>query len=217
MNLELSQAVISRLKTAKEELDSDLIRSILELPTARRSQYQHQQLVVFFSQLTFFRERDTNLRALSDFVSKFELLYLPASKCVMKHGDSGDLFYIILRGQVSIWLPIPKKKHSHYFSVFQKSDPDASDFTFWLDSAPCSAKNLAVKLPALSDRAEADQIGFYKEFKARVFKEISKLFHLFQQAGIQQSNQKDVDIVFKNLRKIAKSKTVSDEFKPERS
>ena len=61
--------------------------------------------------------------------------------------------------------------------------------------------------------AEGDRIGIYKEFKGRVFKEICKYFRVFLVSGVQQSNQKDLDIVTKNLRKIAKSKTVTEEFK----
>ena len=43
---------------------------------------------------------------MSEICSRLEYLPKPKDSLVVKYGDKGDLFYIILRGRVSVWVPV---------------------------------------------------------------------------------------------------------------
>ena len=61
-----------------------------------------------FKKMSFFEENNL-IEKRKDFISIINRLKYQKREpksYVIKHGDIGDQFYIILRGQVAVWLPI---------------------------------------------------------------------------------------------------------------
>ena len=60
----------------------------------------------------------------------------PANSFVIKYGEQGDMFYLVLKGTVSVWLPQtpeamrqPLKQFQNYANFLHSLKPDDFRFT----------------------------------------------------------------------------------------
>ena len=60
--------------------------------------------------IKFFKQRNIKQNELVELVSAFKFEEFEAGEDVINHGESGDKFYIILKGKVKVMIPNPKVK-----------------------------------------------------------------------------------------------------------
>ena len=82
-----------------------MIADLCKKPVAERTFGEFKILVNWLSQMKFFKQRNLKEKALLDLVSQMNFLTSPKGKIELRYGDFGHTFYIILKGQVSVWVP----------------------------------------------------------------------------------------------------------------
>ena len=63
----------------------------------------------YLEHVDYFRARKLRGKDLKDVCRGMEYIKKPAHSYVVKCGEEGDRFFIILRGEVSVWLPVQMK------------------------------------------------------------------------------------------------------------
>ena len=84
----------------------------------------------------FLRRYKNNTEFLKNVVKCMTHKFIPRHEPVMRFGDYGDFFCILLKGQVSGWIPVPSKVAGEPLELFLKSIVEnelAANFT--LDNA----------------------------------------------------------------------------------
>jgi hypothetical protein len=105
----------------KNEGEYKQIKNILETPVDLRTKEDIFSLTRVFGRNKFFKGKEDLLPDLVN-IMKFESI--SQFKNVMKFGEIGDKFYIIVKGLVSIKIPNPsikdwKQEHKHYKSLLE--------------------------------------------------------------------------------------------------
>ncbi len=56
--------------------------------------------------IKFFKERKIKEKEMVDICTGLQYLRKPKGSYVIRYGEEGDNFYIILQGKVSVWIPM---------------------------------------------------------------------------------------------------------------
>lgn len=67
-------------------------------------------MVKFLSNLQFFRTREVSAKVLFELVPLFQVQSAEAGEEVVRYGEKGDKFFIILQGSVEVFIPNPTIK-----------------------------------------------------------------------------------------------------------
>ena len=71
-----------------------------------RSTNDKHVLYTYFSEIAFFKKLQFSKTDLSRICSRLHYEKIPPKSYVIKQGDIGDKFYIMLKGQVDVWIPV---------------------------------------------------------------------------------------------------------------
>lgn len=83
------------------------IKQILSKPAEQRSTYELKNLLVpLMADISFFKERKLKTPDLNEVCGGLEYASYPNNSFVLRYGEVGDKFYIILKGKVSVWIPM---------------------------------------------------------------------------------------------------------------
>ena len=110
-------------KSSKKSLE--VIKSVLNKPTELRTQYDLKTLVPLMENIKFFKERKIKDRELIDICSGLQYDCQPQDKFVINYGEDPNTasskadFYIILKGAVSVWVPVQNAKMTRIISKFK--------------------------------------------------------------------------------------------------
>lgn len=109
------------------------IKSILTKPSEQRSSYELRTVLApLMADISFFKKRKLKQHEINEVCNGLEYMCLPKDSFVLKYGDEGDLFYIILKGRCSVWIPTTiqdMRKPMHQFQDYVKGrDFDVDDF-----------------------------------------------------------------------------------------
>ena len=83
------------------------MKSILSKPAEQRSTYELRNLVPLISDIAYFSKLKLKPYELNEVCSGLEYKTVTKDSFVINYGEQGDLFYIILKGKVSVWVPVP--------------------------------------------------------------------------------------------------------------
>jgi CRP-like cAMP-binding protein len=84
----------------------ETLLSIIQKPPKKRSAGDIDLLASLLDSIKFFKERKLSLKDLHYVAKYLTYVYCEVSKCIIKCFDSGDTFYIIIKGSVSVNIPI---------------------------------------------------------------------------------------------------------------
>lgn len=65
-------------------------------------------LIPFLRQIKFFSQRDIEEKDYMTFIEQMTHSYMPKGQIVFEEGTVGEEFFIILRGEVGIYINVPK-------------------------------------------------------------------------------------------------------------
>ena len=85
-----------------------LIRTILQKPEEQRTSFELDTVLgPLMAGISFFQERNLSTAEMSDICIALQYAQNPANSVVIRYGEQGDMFYIILKGKVAVWVPVP--------------------------------------------------------------------------------------------------------------
>ena len=87
----------------------NIIASVLEMPNDKRSDKDIELLVVLIKHLEFFKERNIREKHYPEIVACLKLQQYKNGEIVFNKGDEGKLFFVIIKGTVSVLLPNVEK------------------------------------------------------------------------------------------------------------
>ena len=70
--------------------------------------------------IKFFRQRHMKEREITEVCTGLEYLRMPKDSTVIRYGEEGDKFYIIMKGSVAIWLPFVNADMKRPLEAFKK-------------------------------------------------------------------------------------------------
>ena len=82
------------------------MKTILSKPAEQRSTYELRNLVPLIADIAYFKELKLKPYELNEVCSGLEYQAVQKESFVIRYGEEGDSFYIILKGKVSVWLPM---------------------------------------------------------------------------------------------------------------
>ena len=71
--------------------------------------------------ISFFKERNMKRMEMNEVCAALEYDCVPKNSKVIRYGEEGDSFYIILKGDVSVWVPVPLKEITSPLQRFRES------------------------------------------------------------------------------------------------
>ena len=96
----------------------ELTRQLLEKPSEVRTLSDIEELALLIKDNKFFKDRgELTYQDIKDLAANFEFLEVEQYDDVVKYGDVGDLFYMIIKGSVSVQIPNPEIKK---WDIFRK-------------------------------------------------------------------------------------------------
>ena len=112
-----------------------LIKNILSKPAEQRSTYELRTVLTpLMADIAFFKERKLKPHDIQEVCVGLQYLSKPKNSFVIKYGEEGDMFYIILKGKVSVWLPVPlhemRKPMRNFSKLIKEKSAAAEDFRF---------------------------------------------------------------------------------------
>lgn len=113
------------------------------------------------SKISFFKQRKMRVQDVTEICSSLQYEYKPKSSVVIRKDEEGDLFYIILRGRVSVWVPIinaEMKKPINYFKDQLKKLKAGQELTNCEFRFPVSIAKIMFKKKALAAEIEKEEI-----------------------------------------------------------
>ena len=84
------------------------IKNTLEKPAFKRSKEELTRCTDFISKIDFFEQKKIPPDDLYEIVSSFKFVVTKPGEDVFNYGDTGDLFYIIVKGSVAVMIPNPR-------------------------------------------------------------------------------------------------------------
>eukprot|EP00347_Sterkiella_histriomuscorum_P005721 403355524 len=104
--------LLTKKLTQKQKEQNDLytIIEILKKPYEKRNQKDLEMLEPLIKSIQFFKEKKLKDKDLTDICKRLRYHYCAPGKNAITHGERGDQFYIILDGQVGVFVPIPKQQ-----------------------------------------------------------------------------------------------------------
>ena len=95
-------------KSQQRPFQLEQIRQILSKPAEQRTTFELRTVLTpLMSEIAFFKERKLKLQDLNEVCGGLQYQTNPSDSFIIHYGDRGDKFYIILKGTVSVWLPMP--------------------------------------------------------------------------------------------------------------
>jgi len=61
------------------------------------------------SDIKFFKDLKLKPHEMNEVCAGLKYDYCPKDSFVINYGEQGDMFYIILKGKVSVWVPCPNE------------------------------------------------------------------------------------------------------------
>ena len=83
----------------------ETIREILERPSKERTVDDLAELSGLISSISFFQEKNIKEKDMLELMTVFQFSKIKAGKDVMVYNESGDLFYLSIKGNVSVRIP----------------------------------------------------------------------------------------------------------------
>ena len=104
---ELEKNIIAgQIENKKNKLRK--LKDILSKPVKERKEADIQELINMISQIRFFQERkEINPSDFRDLVQLFQFRETEEGKNVITYGESGDQFYVIIKGTLGVMIPNP--------------------------------------------------------------------------------------------------------------
>ena len=96
------------------------MKAILFKPAEQRSTYELRNLVPLISDIAYFSKLKLKPYELNEVCSGLEYRVVNKDSFVINYGEQGDLFYIILKGKVSVWQPVPPDQMRRPMKRFQE-------------------------------------------------------------------------------------------------
>ena len=81
------------------------MKEILAKLPARRTPEEVSELMALISKVDFFQDKPIKEKDMSELCSSFNLHHVPQGQDVFQYGATGDTFYLILQGAVSVKIP----------------------------------------------------------------------------------------------------------------
>ena len=107
---ELEKNIIAgQMENKKHRLEK--LKKILSKPVKERKDGDIQELIGMISQIRFFQERkEINPSDFRDLVQLFQYKESEQGKTVIKFGEPGDQFFVIIQGTLGVMIPNPSVK-----------------------------------------------------------------------------------------------------------
>ena len=84
-----------------------------------------------FANFAFFKERGIQKKDMTTICRNLDYESKDPYHYVFKHGDDGDSFQMIIKGQVTVWIPLPMAVMVKYIEEFRG---EVMDSIYWLES-----------------------------------------------------------------------------------
>ena len=78
--------------------------------------------------IEFFKQRKLKAHEINEVCNGLEYQCMPKNSFVLKYGQEGDLFYIILKGRCSVWIPVSIEDVRRPMQQFQDQVRISKDF-----------------------------------------------------------------------------------------
>ena len=94
------------MEETKNEQKLARIKGLLEKPTELRAERDIEELASLIKDNKFFKDRkELTQKDIKDLASMFQFAEIKQYHNVFEYGDIGELFYMIIKGSVSILIP----------------------------------------------------------------------------------------------------------------
>lgn len=84
---------------------------ILKKDSSARTEKELNTLIPYIKELSFFKSRKLEQDDIINICQELKYEYVKLGEAVFKYGEYGTKFYIILKGEVEIKIPDPKRKN----------------------------------------------------------------------------------------------------------
>ena len=109
-----SKALVQKenAKSLKNQYEIDFTKNILRKDVAQRTQMELTKLTDIMLQVDYFKKK-TNLKYddLKELIGQMKFHSCKSMRDVISHGDQGHLFYVIIKGAVTVQIPNPSIKN----------------------------------------------------------------------------------------------------------
>lgn len=82
------------------------MKTILSKQAEQRSTFELRNLVPLIADIGYFKQLKLKPYELNEVCSGLEYQAMPKESFVIRYGEEGDMFFIILKGRVSVWVPM---------------------------------------------------------------------------------------------------------------
>ena len=89
------------------EIDLKFITDVLTAPRHQRHASDYKHIGEILKQVSFFKQRNLKDVDFWEIISGLQHKQISEGTAACRYGEVGDTFYIILKGQCSVWLPRP--------------------------------------------------------------------------------------------------------------
>lgn len=101
--------------------DYDMLIQILKKPVTHRTKANIDCISELLSTIKFFKEQDLTPKDLYYVAQGITYLYCEPGQDIIKYNDYGDIFYIILKGNASVIVPIKNKNENGEIEIVFKA------------------------------------------------------------------------------------------------
>ena len=81
----------------------------MQQPFDLRSNNDIRQLMPIVQSISFLKKENVKPRDFPEVCFSLQYMERPAGSFVVKFGDKGDKFFVLLKGKVEVWIPAPIK------------------------------------------------------------------------------------------------------------
>ena len=108
-------------------MPQDIQRQYLKKPRDARKPQETKEMSISVAKVPFFQKQNLKMYEYIDIAANLEYLKLPGQTNVCTIGEEGDLFYIILTGSCSIWVPVSAAQMKQVFADFKRKVEETND------------------------------------------------------------------------------------------
>lgn len=102
----------------------EIERQLLKTPRDLRMISEQQEIAVIVQQVPFFQKQGLKPAEFLDISINMDYCKLPKNANVVKAGDEGDQFFIVLSGKVSVWVHVSDSEMKKIFDLIKKKIVD---------------------------------------------------------------------------------------------
>ena len=99
-----------RVSVINAESQFSVIKAILSKPPEQRSTFELRTMAPLLGNIGFFKKRKLKPQEMNEVCYGLQYTTLPRNSMVIRYGELGDSFYIILKGKCSVWAPVPAEE-----------------------------------------------------------------------------------------------------------